>query len=138
MGTLTWCGTPSFLAPELLQSLPYTVAVDWWALGIVLYVMLVGKSPFYGGSQTTLFRDIIKKDVFFPADKELSKDSREAVRGFLTKDPEQRLGAQGASSVKKHDFFYGIDWLAMEQVKFVKHTLVKCFRAPLLLHLFRS
>ena len=85
--------------------------------------------------------------------QELSKDSRDAVRGFLTKvggplsliiepfqDPEQRLGAEGTNSVKEHCFFYGIDWLAVQQVKkIVKPKLVKpLIRAPSLLHLFQS
>jgi len=88
-----------------------------WALGIVLYSMLVGSGPFrsQGRNSNLLYRDIKEKEVTFPPEKELTRESREAVRGFLTKDPESRLGAKGAQSVKEHFFFLDFDWPAMEK-----------------------
>ncbi|KAL7838206.1 hypothetical protein AOLI_G00266100 [Acnodon oligacanthus] len=117
--TSTFCGTPEFLAPEVLTDSTYTRAVDWWGLGVLIYEMLVGESPFPGDDEEEVFDSIVNDEVRYP--RFLSPESVSIIQKLLQKNPEKRLGAgeQDANEVKRHRFFQGVDWEALlaKQVK---------------------
>ncbi|KAJ8263321.1 hypothetical protein COCON_G00157780 [Conger conger] len=112
--TSTFCGTPEFLAPEVLTDNNYTRAVDWWGMGVLIYEMLVGESPFPGDDEEEVFDSIVNDEVRYP--RFLSPESISIIQKLLRKNPERRLGAgeQDAEEVKKQKFFQqGIDWDAL-------------------------
>lgn len=127
--TSTFCGTPEFLAPEVLTDNTYTRAVDWWGLGVLIYEMLVGESPFPGDDEEEVFDSIVNDEVRYP--RFLSPESVSVVQKLLQKNPEKRLGAgdQDANEVKKHRFFQGIDWEAL-LAKRVKPPFLPSIKAP--------
>lgn len=108
--TSTFCGTPEFLAPEVLTDNNYTRSVDWWGLGVLIYEMLVGESPFPGDDEEEVFDSIVNDDVRYP--RFLSPDSVSLIQKLLQKNPEMRLGAgeEDAAEIKRHPFFKGVDW----------------------------
>uniref|UniRef100_A0A3B4DUV5 protein kinase C n=1 Tax=Pygocentrus nattereri TaxID=42514 RepID=A0A3B4DUV5_PYGNA len=111
--TSTFCGTPEFLAPEVLTDSTYTRAVDWWGLGVLIYEMLVGESPFPGDDEEEVFDSIVNDEVRYP--RFLSPESVSIIQKLLQKNPEKRLGAgeHDANEVKRHWFFKGVDWEAL-------------------------
>ncbi|XP_066572363.1 serine/threonine-protein kinase N2-like [Amia ocellicauda] len=124
--TGTFIGTPDFLAPEALTEETYTRAVDWWALGVLLYEMLIGKvepkahaciatlsNSVTGNDEDAMFESIIRDPVQFPS--HLSTEATSIITGLLEKDPEWRLGAgeRGVEDVKAHPFFRSVDWPAL-------------------------
>ncbi|XP_030629130.1 serine/threonine-protein kinase N2 isoform X2 [Chanos chanos] len=108
--TSTFCGTPEFLAPEVLTETSYTRAVDWWGLGVLIFEMLVGESPFPGDDEEEVFDSIVNDEVRYP--RFLSTEAITIMRRLLRRNPERRLGAgeKDAEEVKKHLFFRNIDW----------------------------
>uniref|UniRef100_A0A668A4E1 protein kinase C n=1 Tax=Myripristis murdjan TaxID=586833 RepID=A0A668A4E1_9TELE len=108
--TSTFCGTPEFLAPEVLTETSYTRAVDWWGLGVLIFEMLVGESPFPGDDEEEVFDSIVNDEVRYP--RFLSTEAISIMRRLLRRSPERRLGAgeRDAEEVKKHLFFRNMDW----------------------------
>ncbi|KAM9780436.1 serine/threonine-protein kinase N1-like [Neosynchiropus ocellatus] len=115
--TSTFCGTPEFLAPEVLTDTSYTRAVDWWGLGVLVYEMLVGESPFPGDDEEEVFDSIVNDEVRYP--RFLSTEAIGLMRRLLRRNPERRLGSgeRDAEDVKKQPFFRGMDWEALLQRK---------------------
>uniref|UniRef100_A0A6Q2WRN8 protein kinase C n=1 Tax=Esox lucius TaxID=8010 RepID=A0A6Q2WRN8_ESOLU len=111
--TSTFCGTPEFLAPEVLTDTSYTRAVDWWGLGVLVYEMLVGESPFPGDDEEEVFDSIVNDEVRYP--RFLSTEAIGIMRRLLRRNPERRLGSseKDAEDVKKQPFFRGVDWDAL-------------------------
>ncbi|TFJ98276.1 zinc finger protein RFP-like [Platysternon megacephalum] len=111
--TSTFCGTPEFLAPEVLTDTSYTRAVDWWGLGVLVYEMLVGESPFPGDDEEEVFDSIVNDEVRYP--RFLSTEAIGVMRRLLRRNPERRLGSseRDAEDVKKQPFFRVIDWEAL-------------------------
>jgi len=114
-GANSFCGTPEYLAPEILNRQGHGRGVDWWSLGALLYEMLTGLPPFYCQDRERLFEKIRKSELHYPAS--LSSKSKHVLRGLLTKDPIRRLGSgpKDAEEIKPHPFFASIDWEKLQR-----------------------
>ncbi|KAK8383571.1 hypothetical protein O3P69_015796 [Scylla paramamosain] len=124
-----FCGTPEFLAPEVLTETSYTRAVDWWGLGVLIFEMLVGESPFPGDDEEEVFDSIVNDEVRYP--RFLSIEAVAIMRKLLRKHPDRRLGAseKDAEDVKKQQFFRSVCWDDLLQRK-VKPPFVPTVTSP--------
>nr|AHZ63883.1 phototropin [Metzgeria crassipilis] len=107
----SFVGTEEYIAPEIILGLGHNSSVDWWALGILLYEMLFGRTPFRGRNRQRTFANVLHKDLGFPSSIPVSLSAKQIIRGLLQRDPKKRLGSdKGAFDLKSHPFFSDIDW----------------------------
>ncbi|KAL5210235.1 hypothetical protein ABZP36_005858 [Zizania latifolia] len=115
-------GTPDYLAPEILLGTGHGASADWWSVGVILFELIVGIPPFNAEHPQTIFDNILNRKIPWPhVPEEMSSEAHDLIDKLLTEDPHQRLGANGASEVKQHQFFKDISWdtLARQKAAFV-------------------
>ncbi|XP_042004688.1 protein kinase PINOID-like [Salvia splendens] len=116
----SFVGTHEYVAPEVASGRSHGNAVDWWALGIFIYEMIYGRTPFAGANNESTLRSILKNPLSFPSDAPCSQSeshARDLIAGLLAKDPARRLGSKrGAADVKTHPFFRGLNFALIRTV----------------------
>nr|AML76953.1 putative LOV domain-containing protein [Spinulum annotinum] len=116
----SFVGTEEYIAPEIINGAGHSSAVDWWALGILIYEMLYGYTPFRGKNRQKTFSNVLLKELSFPRSIPVSLAARHLIRGLLQKDPAKRLGSKrGSNDLKSNPFFQGIKW-----------SLIRCMSPP--------
>nr|AML79549.1 putative LOV domain-containing protein [Cyrilla racemiflora] len=116
----SFVGTEEYIAPEIITGEGHGSAIDWWALGILLYEMLYGRTPFRGKNRQKTFANILHKDLTFPSSIPVTLAARQLINALLNRDPASRLGSNGgANEIKQHPFFSGIKW-----------PLIRCMTPP--------
>ncbi|KAI3413265.1 hypothetical protein GPALN_010763 [Globodera pallida] len=127
--TSTFCGTPEFLAPEVLTENSYTRAIDWWGLGVLIFEMLVGEPPFSGSDEEEIFDSIVSDEVNYP--QYLSIESIAIMRRLMRKNAEKRIGSgeEDAREIKKQRFFLHIHWDSLLS-KQIRPKFVPCIASP--------
>ena len=114
-GAKTFCGSVMYLAPEMLKKVGHGQALDWYLLGVLLYEMLVGQTPYFSTNKDQLFNNILYGKLKLP--KSISGEVRSLLIALLSRNPSKRLGStpgeQGAMEIMRHPFFEGIDWHAL-------------------------
>lgn len=108
--TYTLCGTPEYIAPEILLNVGHGKAADWWTLGIFIYEMLVGTPPFYANEPLAIYQKILEGIIYFP--RFLDSNCKHLMKKLLSHDLSKRYGnlKKGAANVKEHPWFFNIDW----------------------------
>ncbi|XP_042508943.1 probable serine/threonine protein kinase IRE4 isoform X2 [Macadamia integrifolia] len=115
-------GTPDYLAPEILLGTDHGYAADWWSVGIILFELITGIPPFNAERPEIIFENILNGKIPWPSvPSDMSFEAQDLINRLLTQNPDLRLGASGASEVKVHPFFKGINWdtLALQKAVFV-------------------
>ncbi|XP_038995932.1 phototropin-2-like isoform X1 [Hibiscus syriacus] len=116
----SFVGTEEYIAPEIITGAGHSSAIDWWALGILLYEMLYGRTPFRGKNRQKTFSNILHKDLTFPSSIPVTLAARQLINALLNREPGGRLGSRtGANEIKEHPFFRGINW-----------PLIRCMSPP--------
>eukprot|EP01018_Ginkgo_biloba_P020158 Gb_28975 [translate_table: standard] len=116
----SFVGTEEYIAPEIITGAGHSSVIDWWALGILLYEMLYGYTPFRGKTRQKTFANILRKNLKFPSSIPVSMDAQQLIQGLLHRDPTHRLGSyEGANEIKQHLFFRGVHW-----------ALIRCMNPP--------
>ncbi|CAH9063818.1 unnamed protein product [Cuscuta europaea] len=116
----SFVGTHEYLAPEIIKGEGHGSAVDWWTLGVFLYELLYGKTPFKGAGVDQTLGNVVLQNLRFPESPIVSFQARDLIRGLLVKEPENRLGSKtGAAEIKRHPFFDGLNW-----------ALIRCTTPP--------
>jgi len=109
--SMSFVGTHEYLAPEIVSGEGHGSSVDWWTLGVFVFELLYGVTPFKGYDNEMTLANIVARALEFPRDPAVSSAARDLVTALLAKDPARRLGATvGAAAIKRHPFFAGVNW----------------------------
>lgn len=108
--THSFCGTPEYLAPEIIKGSGHSRGADWWSLGALLYEMLCGRPPHYNRDRQQMLRDICEKPI--PMKAYFSVEATSLLKSLLERDPKKRIGYvdRDADEIREHPFFADVDW----------------------------